>query len=185
MIPLNCIFESTFYDLLYFTTLAPIGWVVFISLVYFLGRYRILRRDGDIEGENVSRLKGRCVYAVVIFLCTVFPIVSTTIFETYRYDRRLGNGSAFLIADYSVSETDDLHRHYVVHASFMAVLYCLGTPVVCWVALRSNKKLVQRLQNIDEMIDHLESNALDGTVDLGLLKMGRLASAKEAAGENG
>ena len=185
MIPLNCIFESTFYDLLYFTTLAPIGWVVFISLVYFLGRHRILRRDGEIDGGNVSRLKGRCVYAVVIFLCTVFPIVSTTIFETYRYDRRLGNGSAFLIADYSVSETDDLHRHYVMYASFMAILYCLGTPVVCWVALRSNKKLIQRLQNIDEMIDHFESNALDGTVDLGLLKMGRLASAKEAAGENG
>ena len=183
LIPLNCVFESTFHDLLLFTTLAPILWVAVISLVYCIVRQRNLRRGEDTNGRDMSRLKGRCIYAVVIFLCTVFPIVSAMIFETYRYDRRLGNGSAFLVADYSVSEKDELHRGYVVYASLMAVLYCLGTPVVSWFALRPNKTLIQRLQNIDEMIDHLEINGLENKTGLRLKDL-RPALGAEAGGNN-
>ena len=70
--------------------------------------------------------------------------------------------SAFLVADYSVSETDELHRVYVVYASCMAVLYCLGIPVASWHALRPHKDLIQKLQNIDKLIHDLESGALNG-----------------------
>jgi hypothetical protein len=162
LMPLNCIVESTFHNMLVFTTLAPILWVAGILLIYCVERRRNLRVGEDTRRQRMSRLKGRCVYAVVIFLCTVFPIVSGTIFETYRYDRRLGNGSAFLVADYRVSETDELHRVYVLYASCMAVLYCLGIPVASWHALRPLKDLIQKLQNIDKLIDDLESRAWNG-----------------------
>jgi hypothetical protein len=131
----------------------------------------------------MSRLKGRCVYAVVIFLCTVFPIVSGTIFETYRCDRRLGSGTAFLIADYRVSESDELHRHYIVHASFMAILYCAGIPIVSWFQLRPIKKLIQKLQTIDKVIAHLESEAWESKDGLGSMNTDQSVLPTEA-GEN-
>ena len=88
-----------------------------------------------------------------------------------------------MIADYRVSESDELHRHYIVHASFMAILYCAGIPIVSWFQLRPIKKLIQKLQTIDKVIAHLESEALESKDGLGSMNTDQSVLPTEA-GEN-
>ena len=81
VLPISCMVDSNFHDRLLFTTLTPIAFVLFICL-FWAGRRQCLARKG---GENFIResnsLTARSISVCFIFLFTVFPIVSTTIFQ--------------------------------------------------------------------------------------------------------
>ena len=72
-------------------------------------------------------------------------MVSTTVFQTFQYDERLDDGSAYLIVDYTIQRNDTTHSSYVTYACFMAVLYCFGIPAASWVALRHKKDRIKKL----------------------------------------
>ena len=83
--------------------------------------------------------------------------VSTTIFQTFKYDTRLNDGTAYLAADYSIERDDPTHQDYVIYAALMAVLYCFGIPAASWAALHCKKDKIQQLQLLSESIEELEN----------------------------
>ena len=83
--------------------------------------------------------------------------VSTTIFQTFKYDTRLNDGTAYLAADYSIERDDPTHQDYVIYAALMAVLYCFGIPTASWTALHFKKDKIQKLQLLSESIEELEN----------------------------
>jgi hypothetical protein len=113
------------------------------------------------ERRKANRfLQSKCVYVIVIFVFTVFPLVSTTIFQTFQYDQRLGGDSAYLVADYSIQRGDPDHDPYIVFALCMAFLYCVGIPVISFAALRSNLPGIQHFQTTEaELLDLEEEKA--------------------------
>jgi hypothetical protein len=81
----------------------------------------------------------------------VFPLltltqVSTTVFQTFQYDERLNDGTAYLVADYSIQKDDPVHQDYVIYAALMVVVYCFGIPAASWFALYSKREQIKKLQ---------------------------------------
>ena len=95
-------------------------------------------------------------FTPITFFSTTLQ-VSTTIFQTFKYDTRLNDGTAYLAADYSIERDDPTHQDYVIYAAIMAVLYCFGIPAASWAALHCKKDKIQQLQLLSESIEELEN----------------------------
>jgi hypothetical protein len=156
VLPLNCVVDSNFHSRLVATTLFPIVFVCGIAVVWIIQRQRILSKGGDDLRASLSMLSSQSIRLCVMFLFTVFPMVSTAIFQTFRYDERLNDGTAYLVADYSIQKNDPVHQGYIIYAALMAVLYCFGIPATSWVALNSKREQIQKLQLLAESIEELE-----------------------------
>jgi hypothetical protein len=152
LLPLNCIVDSNFHDRLIVTTVAPIVFVVVVVLFWAIQRQVLLsKKDND---GNLSRalhsLTAKSIRVSIIFLYTVFPIVSTTIFQAFIFDQRLGDGSSYLVADYTIQRDDPTHQAFMTYASVMAVLYCFGIPAASFYALYVKRHAIQKLQLASE-----------------------------------
>jgi hypothetical protein len=97
------------------------------------------------------------VYIVVIFLYTVFPVVSTVIFQTFVYDTRL-ESEAYLKEDYSIKKEDAAQQAAVAYAPGMALLYCVGIPLFSWIGLYYKRYEIRKIQTIEESIMLLDKN---------------------------
>jgi len=160
VVPLNCVLDSNFHDRLVFTTVAPLATTFGIFLTWLSLRQRLLLAGGDNLRASISALTSKAIRLAVMVLFTVFPMVSTTVFQTFQYDRRLKDGSAYLVADYSILQNDPSHNNYVVYASAMSILYCFGIPAVSWFALYTKRDQIQKLQMISESLAKLEKGDL-------------------------
>ena len=98
--------------------------------------------------EKLGKLEADCIYYTLVFVYTIFSLVSTTIIQTFNYDDRLEivTGESYLIADYTIQESDPVHRAYVAYAAVMFVLYCVGIPAASLYLLRTHKLEIQELQ---------------------------------------
>jgi hypothetical protein len=146
--------DSNFHDRLAATTIAPLIFLIGMFILWLVQRQLIMRRQKEESSYRASlaKLTSKTLRLSIIFIFTVFPMVSTTIFQvkllniaffscfsvcspslpraliqTFQYDTRL-HGSAFLVADYRIQRDDPTHHTYVVYAALMAVLYCFGIP---------------------------------------------------------
>ena len=99
----------------------------------------------------------------ILFVLTIFPPVSTTIFQTFHYDERLANGSAYLKADYAIERQDAVHQGFRIYAISMGVLYCLLIPLGSFILLLANKKKIQELQIIEHSRTILDDLLADET----------------------
>lgn len=88
-IPFNCVFQTNFHSKLVMITVSPI---VFVGLIGFMGlvqRQRIMRMgQGKSKGElhvEVQKMLGKCTFIVVLFIFSVFPIVSSIIMQSFSY----------------------------------------------------------------------------------------------------
>ena len=109
---------------------------------------------------SVASLTAKSIRLSVMVLFTVFPMVSTTIFQTFQYDRRLNDGSAFLKADYSIEQQDANHQGYVAYAIVMCLLYCFGIPVASWAALRMKRTQIQDFMVLCESLATMEQEEM-------------------------
>ena len=75
------------------------------------------------------------------------------ILQTFQYDTRLNDGSAYLVADYTIQRDDEKHRHYVVYASLFSIVYCFGIPAVSLYLLQFKKEAIQEVQILSQVID--------------------------------
>jgi hypothetical protein len=159
-LPVNCVYRTNFHGRLLLVCVVPFTFVAAVVLGYLLVRIRLHYKIGELlESERlttVRKLQAKCTYVVIIFLFTVFPLVSTTIFQNFKYDSRLGGDQSYLEADYSISRSDEIHQDYVVFAVAMALLYCLGIPAISYLAMRSNLSSIQRLQDVESELVALE-----------------------------
>jgi hypothetical protein len=151
VLPFNCVASTDFHDKLVVMTVFPIACIAYIGLVFVYQRHKINASadltDDEIR-EKMGKLEADCIYYTLVFVYTIFSLVSTTIIQTFNYDDRLEivTGESYLIADYTITESDPVHRAYVAYAAVMFVLYCLGIPAASFYLLRKNKLEIQELQ---------------------------------------
>lgn len=94
VIPFNCVVETNFHDRLVIATSAPLVFVSGICIVYLIMQFVVLTStaSGTERDLRTHKLKTRFLFAAVIVVYTVFPIVSSIIFQTFVYDDSLGGG---------------------------------------------------------------------------------------------
>jgi hypothetical protein len=148
---LDCIFPSTFHDKLVTMTVAPFVFLAVVFLLFKGFQFHLNRQD-----EDVSNLQAKSISAAIIFLLTMYPIVSTIVIQTFVYDSRLDDGKSYLKADYAVEKMDDVHSFYVAYAYGMFFVYCLGMPLVFGICLQFNQKAIQELQLAEACINLLQ-----------------------------
>jgi hypothetical protein len=154
VLPFNCIVETNFHSKLIFVTVAPMICVALIYMYYRL-RLAFMPKAQNAEKEDWKAL---CIRVAILFVLTIFPPVSTTIFQTFSYDKRLGDGSAYLKADYSIEYNDEQHQHFIIYAIVMGIVYCMGIPLCSFFLLYFNKDKIQELQVLEHsqlMLDDL------------------------------
>ena len=101
-------------------TMFPFLFVVFIGAVYKFQHDRITR-NSDGKGSRalqrqLRRMQAKCIFIGVLFVWSMFPIVSAIIFQAFAFDESLGDGTAFLKADYSIQRNDPDHQWYMGYA---------------------------------------------------------------------
>jgi hypothetical protein len=155
LLPFNCLFESNFHSILLATTLLPLVFVLFVCALFVLQRLRIQRCAEDVNTSRVRHeidiLQSKCEFTVILVLISACPIITTTIFQTFAYDTRLGNGLEYLRADYGIERSDQIHQKYVVYSSVMALLYCIALPAFAWQVLNSRKTNIRKLQKAEKI----------------------------------
>jgi len=150
IIPFNCILDVSFHDKLMGMTIAPIVFVGLVGMLYAVQRTRLLWQTDEVDTEKeLVRLQAKCVFVVLTFLYTAFPILSALVIQTFVYDERLEDGRAFLKADYSIQREDSSQQGMEVYAIMIGLLYCIGIPVCSYALLRWKKKPIQSLQALE------------------------------------
>ncbi len=157
VLPFNCIVETNFHSRLIMMTVAPMICVALIY-VYYRIRLAFMPKTQHAKNRKKDDWKALCIRIAILFVLTIFPPVSTTIFQTFNYDERLGDGSAYLKADYSIEYKDEQHQVFRIYASAMGLLYCMGIPLCSFFLLLSKKDKIQELQVLEHsrlMVDGL------------------------------
>jgi hypothetical protein len=153
LIPFNCWISINFHDKLLITTLTPIVFILVVA-GFYLGACCFLPQEPEGRRTKIEKLRAKSIYVVLIFLYSVFPIVSATVFQTFVFDSRLKSVD-YLKADYSIENSDESQQKYEMYAIAMALLYCAGIPIGSFVVLRANKEPIQQLQRVEERIARL------------------------------
>jgi hypothetical protein len=155
ILPFNCVASTNFHDKLVVMTVFPIACIAYIVLIFVYQRRKIKASADSTDSESwkkirekLGKLEADCIYYTLVFVYTIFSLVSTTIIQTFNYDDRLEivTGESYLIADYTIKESDPVHRAYVVYAAVMFVLYCVGIPAASLYLLRTHKLEIEELQ---------------------------------------
>ena len=73
--------NSDFHDLLVAMTLLPIIFVIFIATARLFLRRRLVMAGGNDLQQSLSALSSKAIRLCVIFLFTIFPMVSSTILQ--------------------------------------------------------------------------------------------------------
>ncbi len=157
VLPFNCIVETNFHSRLIMVTVAPMICLALVYMYYRLQLQFMLKTQNSDNDKKEDR-KALCIRIAILFILTIFPPVSTTIFQTFNYDERLGDGSAYLKADYSIEYKDEQHQHFRIYAVLMGLLYCAGIPLGSFCLLYSKKDKIQELQVLEHsqlMVDDL------------------------------
>ena len=144
---MDCLFPSSFHGKLLMMTCTPPIFVTMGVIVLFV------RKKRNPDSDHVQ---AKAMAAIIIFLLTMFPIISTVVVQTFVYDTRLDDGFAYLKADYAVEKSDDTQRIYVPFAIVMSIVYCIGIPTGFACALRAYKESICELQVIEACIALLQ-----------------------------
>jgi len=168
IIPFNCLLDVTFHDKLMGMTIAPIVFVGLVGMLYVAQRTRLLWQADEVDTKKERvRLQAKCVFVVLTFLYTAFPILSALVIQTFVYDERLEDGRAFLKADYSFQREDSSQQDMQVYAIMIGLLYCIGIPVCSYALLRWKKKPIQNLQALEFRIIHARKGSPQVSDDTG------------------
>jgi hypothetical protein len=81
VIPLNCIVDSNFHDRLVATTMAPLMFLLGMLTLWLVQRQLIMRRQKEGYRAPLAELTSKTLRLSIICIFTVFPMVSTTIFQ--------------------------------------------------------------------------------------------------------
>ena len=110
-------FSFALKDKLMVFTLLPLIFIAGVLVIYAANRRVLLARNAS--KEDLGELTSKCVYIIVLFMVgqkcyillmlwfynvfflfglqyTVFPLVTSVIFQTFAYDERMGKDSIFL-----------------------------------------------------------------------------------------
>ena len=86
-----------------------------------------------------------CSGGLFLILFLIYPSTSAAIFATFQCEP-LDDGTSWLRADLSIDCNSPTHTWYVGYASWMVLVFPIGTPLLYYAILRCNKKAVDRLR---------------------------------------
>ena len=116
--PHRCLFLHIFQ-----VTIFPFVFVGCVGVACLFPHLRATCDPKDTHSSelrfDLQKLRGKCIFVVTLFMWSVFPIVSSTIFQTFAFDERLGDGTAFLKGDYSIQRDDPEHQWYMSYAGIV------------------------------------------------------------------
>jgi hypothetical protein len=160
--PLSCVFPGiNFHHRLVYITVMPIVFVFAVAVMFVFRRRQL--RSMEKTDDEILRLESKCIHIVILFMFSIFAVVSKTIVESFKYDTRLEaeTGDAYLLSDYSIRRDDPEHEAFVVYAGIMFCFYCLGIPVASYLLLRANLESIQKLQLNNYEIQLVEKELAD------------------------
>ncbi len=83
VIPINCIVDSNFHDRLVATTVVPLIFLLGMIILWLVQRQLIMRRPKEEYRASLAKSTSKTLRLSIIFLFTVFPMVSTAIFQVW------------------------------------------------------------------------------------------------------
>ncbi|CAM9448508.1 unnamed protein product, partial [Hapterophycus canaliculatus] len=119
-----CVCDTNFYDRLLMATIGPAVVLGLLGCTYVVAR----RRNRHSE-EAMAVVQRRHLSIALFVMFMVYSTVSYTIFQTFECDK-LGDGVAYLRADYSLTCSTSLHEFYQVYAGLMVIVYPVGVPCI-------------------------------------------------------
>jgi hypothetical protein len=135
---------------------------------------------------KLGDLKADCIYYALVFVYTIFSLVSTTIIQTFNYDHRLKavTGYSYLIADYTIRQSDADHKAYVIYAVIMFIVYSVGIPAASLYFLWMHKTNIKKLQeSVYELSQLQEAASRESESERGL-KNKKLQSSEDTKPED-
>ena len=136
MLSAGCIWPGIdFYDRLIFTTLGPLGALVYLGATYAFAvgktRRQPMQSSPTQESRAIARERVDRKHMSTLLLMTflVYSPVSSSIFRMFACER-LDDGNVYLRADYQILCTDNKHRALQTYAGLMVVVYPVGIPLV-------------------------------------------------------
>jgi hypothetical protein len=81
IIPINCIIDSNFHDRLVAMTMVPLMFLLGMLMLWLTQRQLIMRRQKEEYHASLAELTSKTLRLSIICIFTVFPMVSTTIFQ--------------------------------------------------------------------------------------------------------
>jgi hypothetical protein len=151
-IPLNCMIPVNFHSKLVIVTAFPICFVALVGLVFVVKAGLLHRERMTDNSRAIQKLGAKATYLVVIFLISIFPLVTTVIFQTWSYDN--STNTRYLRADFSIKRLDPHHRKYIYYASAMCLLYCIFIPMFFLALIWRNYAQIQSFQQNEYMLIH-------------------------------
>ena len=153
LVPVGCTAKYTFIDKLYLVTMVPFGVSLMLALAFFVD-YGFVRRRIQANKQRRRGEKSRAFneiktkYLNYFFYLTylVLPSVTTTIFQIFLCtnvdpnNEDSNSDDLFLTADMNISCTSDYYYEGVAFACLMILMYPIGTPLMYFVLLYSNKE---------------------------------------------
>jgi hypothetical protein len=149
VLPWDCVLKTNFHTKLIMVTVTPIVFVVGVVATCAFKRFQLHFTAQWHKSEKAQDVLAKSLYIVFLFLFSIFPLVSTVILQTFRYDDRLGDGESYLIADYSIRKSDASHQSMVAYGAVMFCIYCIGIPGVSCMMLYSNRDAIKELQDLE------------------------------------
>ena len=91
ILPFDCVASTNFHDKLVVMTVFPIVCIAYIGLVFVYQRRKIKASADSTNSEDWKRIREKlgkleadCIYYTLVFVYTIFSLVSTTIIQTFN-----------------------------------------------------------------------------------------------------
>eukprot|EP00981_Chlorochromonas_danica_P002442 scaffold471_cov318-Ochromonas_danica.AAC.33 len=138
---LGCVVQTNFYDELLVVTISP--FVIFFCVavgIQFMAWYakRLNERN---PWYTMKRAKQDTINAAFAISYFVLVSASTKIFQVFDC-QSFDDGSAYLVADYSIDCNAPDRSRYVTYGIFMIFIYPIGIPLAYAIVLFRNRKYI-------------------------------------------
>jgi hypothetical protein len=141
----SCILQTTFYDRLLFTTIAPLVVMSLLTGMYLYVR-RKLRRGGlpPLELRRFQRAAEKHEVALLLIMFLLYSTISTMVFQTFSCNDLEEVNKSYLRADYSIECGTPTHHAYCAYAAIMVIVYPVGIPLAYFLLLWRQREVLQR-----------------------------------------
>ncbi|GMI20483.1 hypothetical protein TeGR_g13545, partial [Tetraparma gracilis] len=183
VVPIGCILPSNYHNRLLFFTVGPI--LVFFGLLI---PFTLMMIGGEKMREKRNRIFN--VFLIITFI--ILPSTSTKILNTFYCDEMddvegvPGDGGWYLKADLSIDCNSDGHKFYTRVALVMILVFPIGTPLMYFYQLYTNRHLIDCGQDklVNTAMIKLVSNQGEGWQVVAQERERGSEVARESTGED-
>ncbi|CAM9780915.1 unnamed protein product, partial [Phaeothamnion confervicola] len=159
VVSLGCLVSFDFYDYLLLVTIAPLVILALLGVSLAVA-WRRTARAPEVGSQTSSprdlaespsepaesrweRAAGKHWLVFMVFTFLIYSTVSTAVFQTFACDNLRDVGAKrYLRADYSIECYTWKHKHFMIFAAVMALIYPIGIPILyAWMMWRQRSRI--------------------------------------------